>query len=448
MSRSIHETRRSAFDTQHRKYKNRTAREFEPERLSDQLSKKRRIKKQVKLERRGEVADARDWDSMQIPIIRMDQGPFVHFPASPQDIKAVLVQLPVGVLDGLTEIRLCLGLEDQEEEEPGGKHRDPYTGRIGMKRLPGVFGGMSLGVYLPWAKRMQIYAYVYDPGLEDREMWELYLRLRMLSTLIHEVGHHYDLSVPHRIARGQRKQTDSVEGYALKRQHEWTLKYVVPYLRNAYPEETRRLEKWIEVHGAVAMPLERLVASPIETMGLDVQSSFEFLVSDVANGEDRIETLLDFAKSLHFGTLVHASWSCEDSIHIVDRVLDEHPQHAKAIILKAHLLGHEKDLDGAGKILEELLARDGNNFEAWDELSGILELKESWAELEYAATQALELTAPGSGDRVCLLRRRFEARAELGNYYGAQGDLRELESNHGPYGKRRAAEYREWSLGE
>ena len=45
-------------------------------------------------------------------------------------------------------------------------------------------------MYFPLSATIRLYAYVYDAALPNREMLEVYLRLRMLSTLLHEIAHH------------------------------------------------------------------------------------------------------------------------------------------------------------------------------------------------------------------------------------------------------------------
>lgn len=62
--------------------------------------------------------------------------------------------------------------------------------------------------------------------------------------------------------------------------------------------------------------------------------------------------------------MVDPSWPCEESIQITDTVLSQNPEHVKAIILKAHLLGHQGDFEMARNILEQLLAKDASNVEA------------------------------------------------------------------------------------
>jgi hypothetical protein len=119
--------------------------------------------------------------------------------------------------------------------------------------LPGVFGGRVLGTWFSRGPRIEMYAYVYDPlTLPHDAGWELYLRLRMLATFVHEIAHHFDGT--ERVARGRWRmdRTDANEIYAERWQHEWTQQAVVPYLEERYPRETRAFLAWVARHGGNA----------------------------------------------------------------------------------------------------------------------------------------------------------------------------------------------------
>ena len=73
-----------------------------------------------------------------IPIRIAEKGPTILHPATPEDIEAVQRRLPRGIVQGLSEILLCLGEHAQLEGvdaylwDP-----DPITNRIGLEILPG-----------------------------------------------------------------------------------------------------------------------------------------------------------------------------------------------------------------------------------------------------------------------------------------------------------------------
>jgi hypothetical protein len=70
---------------------------------------KRRIKRQVVTERHQFRYDAPPVPVDAIPIRVLDANDWVHHPATPDDIRAVLRLLPVGMVDGLSLIEMRLG---------------------------------------------------------------------------------------------------------------------------------------------------------------------------------------------------------------------------------------------------------------------------------------------------------------------------------------------------
>ncbi|MFC1834092.1 tetratricopeptide repeat protein [Thermodesulfobacteriota bacterium] len=203
---------------------------------------------------------------------------------------------------------------------------------------------------------------------------------------------------------------------------------------------------WLQTYAGIAVPLERFVFVPEDQTSFGIPSIIEMLAEDLVKGEARIVRWLDFARGMYFDKLADSFWSRKESIQMIDRVLSEHPDHVSALVLKAHLLCHPDKHDRTQNIIEELFSQDGDHVEAWEDLSDIFEKNEMWTELEYCATQALDLTNPGDSVRTGFFRKRICAGLELGNYYGAMGDLFELEINEGENGRSHAAWYREWYL--
>ena len=81
-----------------------------------------------------------------IPIRIRDTSPCIHFPASEEDVRAVLGLLPPGSSDGLAAVEFGLGAETNEEEDSPDEP-DPLVGRLGTTVLPGYYGGRVLGCY-------------------------------------------------------------------------------------------------------------------------------------------------------------------------------------------------------------------------------------------------------------------------------------------------------------
>jgi hypothetical protein len=125
---------------------------------------------------------------------RRRSGPYVHYPAGPDDLREVMRRLPSGVLDGLQRIDLQLGAEAQLDRADDTCHLapDPYVGRLGGPFAAGVYQDHILGQYQPRPARIFVYGYVYDPTVEDRELYELVIRGRRLEAFVHEVAHHDD----------------------------------------------------------------------------------------------------------------------------------------------------------------------------------------------------------------------------------------------------------------
>ena len=137
MSRSHHTTRRNlgmAARFDEADLKKKAAR---IEELQKDLAAKRAVKRHVRKERQRKVQlPPTPIDS--IPIGVKNSSPFVHFPASPDDLRALLERLPAGLVDGLTEIELSLGEKCQRrrlDEFCADPEPDPLVGRVRRHRL-------------------------------------------------------------------------------------------------------------------------------------------------------------------------------------------------------------------------------------------------------------------------------------------------------------------------
>src|SRR5690242_17312273 len=89
MSRSEHATRRSPRD-------------------HGDLPRKRRIKWLSARERRAAAHELPPVDPGSIAIVVRDRGPYVHYPASADDVRAILHRVPPGAVDGIGTIELDL----------------------------------------------------------------------------------------------------------------------------------------------------------------------------------------------------------------------------------------------------------------------------------------------------------------------------------------------------
>lgn len=90
------------------------------------LHRKRRIKELVDEERARPRSRTPTIDAAAVPIVERDRGRFVHYPASVDDLRAILARVPDGAADGLGEIELCL----DERKDTHGHPVDPFVGRL------------------------------------------------------------------------------------------------------------------------------------------------------------------------------------------------------------------------------------------------------------------------------------------------------------------------------
>ena len=228
-----------------------------------EFGSKHRVKRAVREERSITPGFVQPVDTDTIPISVRDEGPFVHYPASPDDIRNVMYLLPRGSLDGLRSVELALGSYEQDEPtETDGASPDPYVGRVSHEILPGIYAGETLAIYLTGRARIRVHAYVYDRGRPDCEAWEPVLRAAMLASFVHEVAHHDDRT--RRVARGRwtmahRRHT---ERYAQACENAWVDRCVIPYVRETYHHELVALvESVIDRPDAEAM-LEPILNDP------------------------------------------------------------------------------------------------------------------------------------------------------------------------------------------
>jgi tetratricopeptide (TPR) repeat protein len=403
--------------------------------ILQQLARKRRIKYQVQAERQLDESVRTPVALETIPIRVHEASTFVHYPAGVDDIQEVMRRLPIGVSDGIRSIDLYLGRKrhDEHARTSGDEERDPLAGRIGVELWPGAYSGRILGTYFYNTAKIQLFAYVYDGRMPDRSLKELYLRLKMLATFVHEVAHHYDHTM--RVARGRwlADDTDKVEIYAEDVQHEWVQRYVVPYLAQAYPEECRALDAWIEHHGGVSVPLALLAGDPRTSVKgnririiFSIPGAFEKLVEIVTRGEELTATRLEFARELHYGE------NYAEALVSIYCVLEEHPEDAEALTLQADIAVHQQEYDLAHSLCERVLARDESYVNAWEVLADLHWTRRSWARLQDTTTRILTLVEPTDWYWGRALRERARARLELGDWDGLVTDLDQLWQSRVP----------------
>jgi tetratricopeptide (TPR) repeat protein len=341
------------------------------------------------------------------------------------------------VVDGLTRVELQLGAEyqvDQEQRDPSQADPDPLVGRLGYESFPGVWSGRVLGVYWPGSAVIQLNAFVFEPDAPLREIWEPMLRLQALSTLVHEVGHHFDHTM--RVARGRwlAHGHDRVEMYAEDRQQVWLHAAVVPYLRAAYPADVARLEAWIGHHGGVRIPLEVLADDPRATRKdghfsvnatiWSMQLFMQGLVKLVADGVQLDECRVAFARDLHYREMYY------EALQGLNRVLADEPRHVGARTLRADILEHQGHSEEALAIAREVLGDAPDCGDAWEVVTDALESLERWGEMRSAADRLVELYADDKWRRFHALDQRARAALALGDVEAASADLARMEGDY------------------
>ncbi|MCE9576145.1 MAG: tetratricopeptide repeat protein [Deltaproteobacteria bacterium] len=405
MSRSEHATRRDRRDP-------------------GDLARKRRIKAQVEQVRQRPREALPPVDVHGVPIAIRDTGPFIHYPAA-DDLRAVLARLPPGAVDGIAGIELRLPAADTDVDEG---ELDPYLGLLRSEAVPGVFGGRVIGTYDRDTAIISLHAYVYDPGLRDRGIVELWLRLRMLATLMHELGHHEEWIAVGERARWRKDGLIASEAHAETIEYAWTRDVVVPYLEEVAAAEVAALRAWLEHHGGIAVPLEMLVddprrsapVAPSEALWFGPEGAFCNLLRDVWSGAEPLAAQVEFATQLHYGL------NYDEALEILARVLAREPDHVEALLLRADIFVHQDRIDEADAIAQALRAREPGSDQLWDVIVDVARARGDWPALEAAAAELIRRYA-GSYALSRARAQRIAARIELGDWAGAEADLAAME---------------------
>lgn len=396
-------------------YANQAERSKKIQSVAEELSKKRAIKAQIRFARhQTQMHMIQPLAADLIPIDAYEQSGWIHYPASEQDVRAVLRLLPPGELNGITRIVFRLG-EDAQPEEKG--RPDPLVGRTGIDILPGVFCGICLGRYLWDTATIELFAYIYDAdALPDKGIRELFLRLQMLSTLVHEVAHHKGKLAQGARGRWEILPGDANERYAQPQEHRWMKEIVAPYLEQTYPDEARAFSEWMAHYGGVSLPLAAFADDAIYT-DFTLSSAIESLAETVDAGAPLRRTRLDFAHDLRLALHYDAALQC------IALVLAEDPEDVEALALQARTHSQQEHYEEAERAAQAALALDATCELAWEVLVDVFKHRGDWRGVEAATSKLIELSKhPPLGERV----DRVRARLELGDFTGAEADMQAL----------------------
>ena len=141
--------------------------------------------------------------------------PQLFFPATLNGVKGVMAKLPSDYLNGASHIRLETGGDYIYASRPGNDYvLDPISNRKSIAIEPGVFAPVVLGIYSPGSGRIRLFAYALETKAIIPWRTDLFLKLQMLQTLVHEISHSHDKT--QRVARGRWRmdQKNKDEAYA------------------------------------------------------------------------------------------------------------------------------------------------------------------------------------------------------------------------------------------
>ncbi|MCO5052294.1 MAG: hypothetical protein M9920_08325 [Verrucomicrobiae bacterium] len=419
MSRSIHTTRRTFSQIAKKKFAAVTERSEALDKAQGELRRKRRIKRQVADERRRVRAPLAGSDSKTIPIQMHNVGQYVHHSASVEDLRSVLGLLPAAATEGISSIKLILGKEYIDEEYADEREdRDPFTGRLSCETLPGVYSGVCLGTYAQRSGQIKLHAHVYDADKLPlaRNISEFYLKLRALSTFVHEVAHHHDETNRVRRGRWLADRKENVEWYAEKMEHEWTRQFVLPYLERTYPAAAKDLLDFVEHHGGLRVPLEFFAGDSRSTLrnglirfAFTTDSAFESWVEELPKCADLAASRLAFAWELHYAD------NYDDCLRVLERVLAEKPALSPALTCKGDTLIHIERYDEAFAVAERVLTVEPANGDAWEIRGDVFEARQDWSALLENCDSWLAGVPEDSDSRFDAFQHRAVAYCALGD---------------------------------
>ncbi|MBZ5711673.1 hypothetical protein [Nannocystis pusilla] len=407
MSRSIHDTHGVLQRILADDYADLDAQSELADEVRENIRRQRRIKRRIR-EQRGR--DGRlplaIVDPDTAPVLVEDGGPYVHHAATEADVREILRRMPPGSLDGLGPIRLCVGDERRATED---ESADPWTGRPGSEVLPGAYGPDFAGLYDGQDASVRLHAFVHEPGAPGP--FGVYLKLRALAVLVHELSHHYDYTFRTRGDRWRMDPGDKTETYADTRAFGLVESCVVPYLHERYGDECAAFRRWQLQHAGCSLPLEVLADERREHTGPG--DSFVMLVFKLAAGRDPLDARADYAECL----ALHRR--DEEARQVADGVLGERPEHAGALLTRAEVAFRRGDDDVAEQSCRAALA---SSPDAELLLARLLCRQARWQELADVTTHALI-----KRERQRLRALRARARVELLELDAAAEDVAVLQ---------------------
>jgi hypothetical protein len=211
-----------------------------------EVRKKRRIKRLVRADRKTDPLPFEPVPAPAIVFEMAEESPHLFFPASIDDMRAVLAALPPGALDGIATVRMTAGTRYINAKCPRYDVVDPYLKRKSIEHPSRTYLPLIHGTYSPDLQVISMYGYAKAPGTEITARQQIELELEMLMTLVHEVAHHFDRM--RRMGRGRWRMDDhgKRERFADALAIEWGLSAIVPHMRSKYGERADRVPRLIK----------------------------------------------------------------------------------------------------------------------------------------------------------------------------------------------------------
>jgi hypothetical protein len=445
MSRSIHTTRQTYLNERKNQFRDEETKESRLKSIRDDLNNKRMLKEGKLLSRKLAklpFALMEAFDPTSIPIEEIDCSDFIHYPASKDDLYEVSKRLPLNVMVGINSINLCLGKEYQEEkwEEDPNNNYDPYTGRICSSEDGPFYCPQILGIYRPANCKIFIFAYVYDKKNKLRNQIEAFLRLKMLTTFVHEVAHHDDEM--RRSGRGRWLGLTEwrCENYAEIQQGEWIQTAVIPYLLEKYPLDYEQLLKWVFENGGVSILVKYLASEPringaggLISLGYDSSFAVEEMFHNIFRGKTSRDVMFDFAYDFHIAD------HFEECLESLSTLLSNHPVDAEAMGVKADTLIHLERYGEAEIVARDCLSIDPNNLDALEALCDIQMRNRDWYVLKETSFHGISLSEAKPWKHRRFLENNIIASLYLNDYQTAKENAKSLPDNKGRLIQRKQA---------
>lgn len=352
----------------------------------------------------------------QVPILVDEQAPCIFHPASEEDIRAVLRRLPPGSFDGLQAIRLCVDHTEGDAAWP----RDPFIGGRRQELIPGVYASNSLGSYSRSRATIRLHAYLCDPA--TIAPFALFFKLRTLKVLLHELGHHFDLTFRVGRSRWDVEDREKEEAWALQSENEPAADLLGPYIRERYSSECDALEQWMADHGGATFSVNGFL---LDERRWPLHRAFFTLARSVLAGHERDATRVAFARKLR------DSGAWEPAEEIVRGVLANRPDDAEALAMSALLAMRKgrRDFETAESLCRRAIASDPTCLYAWQGLVRCLWMQEEWERTALACEEALSFIPVGDiqfGEGI--LVALVESRLLLGDFCKAASDVERMRA--------------------